>query len=85
MRKGRRCEMKIYLPTQGEIETDKVIAGIEALKGLTELEFKEVVRSIEKYFKEKKEKLTFDVEVTEDEFLKKIKDYYRNSKGTILL
>jgi hypothetical protein len=46
--------MKIYLPTQGEIETDKVIAGIEALKGLTELEFKEVVRSIEKYFKEKK-------------------------------
>ncbi|WP_369710804.1 hypothetical protein AB8B22_08585 [Leptotrichia sp. HSP-334] len=77
--------MKIYLPTQGEIETDKVIAGIEALKGLTELEFKEVVRSIEKYFKEKKEKLTFDVEVTEDEFLKKIKDYYRNSKGTILL
>lgn len=77
--------MKIYLPTQGEMETDKVIAGIEALKGLTELEFKEVVRSIEKYFKEKKEKLTFDVEVTEDEFLKKIKDYYRNSKGTILL
>lgn len=77
--------MKIYLPVQGEIETDKVIAGIEALKGLTELEFKEVVRSIEKYFKEKKEKLTFDVEVTEDEFLKKIKDYYRNSKGTILL
>lgn len=77
--------MKIYLPTQGEIETDKVIAGIEALKGLTELEFKEVVRSIEKYFKGKKEKLTFDVEVTEDEFLKKIKDYYRNSKGTILL
>lgn len=42
--------MKIYLPVQGEIETDKVIAGIEALKGLTELEFKEVVRSIEKYF-----------------------------------
>ena len=77
--------MKIYLPTQGEIETEKVVAGIEALKGLTELEFKEVVRSIEKYFKEKKEKLTFDVEVTEDEFLKKIKDYYRNSKGTILL
>ena len=77
--------MKIYLPTQGEIETDKVIAGIEALKGLTELEFKEVVRSIEKYFKEKKEKLTFDVEIEEDEFLKKIKDHYRNSKGTILL
>ena len=77
--------MKIHLPAQGEIETDKVIAGIEALKGLTELEFKEVVRSIEKYFKGKKEKLTFDVEVTEDEFLKKIKDYYRNSKGTILL
>ena len=44
-----------------------------------------MVRSIEKYFKEKKEKLTFDVEVTEDEFLKKIKDYYRNSKRTILL
>ena len=50
-----------------------MIAGIEALKGLTELEFKEVVRSIEKYFKEKKEKFTFDVEVTEDEFLKKNK------------
>ena len=62
-----------------------MIAGIEALKGLTELEFKEVVRAVDKYFKEKKEKLTFDVEVTEDEFLKKIKDYYRNSKGTILL
>lgn len=77
--------MKIYLPAQGQIETEKVIIAIEALKGLTELEFKEVVRSIEKYFKEKKEKLTFDVEVTEDEFLKKIKDYYRNSKGTILL
>ena len=72
--------MKIYLPAQGEIETDKVIAGIEALKELTELEFKEVVRSIEKYFKEKKEKLTFDVEVTEDEFLKKIKNYYNNPK-----
>ena len=84
-RKGRRCEMKIHLPAQGQIETEKVIIAIEALKGLTELEFKEVVRSIEKYFKEKKEKLTFDVEVTEDEFLKKIKDYYRNSKGTILL
>lgn len=77
--------MKIYLPAQGQIETEKVIIAIEALKGLTELEFKEVVRSIEKYFKEKKEKLTFDVEVTEDEFLKKIKDYYRNYKGTILL
>ena len=77
--------MRVHIPVQGEIETEKVIAGIEALKGLTELEFKEVVRSIEKYFKEKKEKLTFDVEVTEDEFLKKIKDYYRNSKGTILL
>ncbi len=77
--------MRVHIPAQGEIETDKVIAGIEALKGLTELEFKEVVRSIEKYFKGKKEKLTFDVEVTEDEFLKKIKDYYRNSKGTILL
>ena len=77
--------MRVHIPVQGEIETDKVIAGIEALKGLTELEFKEVVRSIEKYFKEKKEELTFDVEVTEDEFLKKIKDYYRNSKGTILL
>ena len=77
--------MRVHLPAQGEIETEKVVAGIEALKGLTELEFKEVVRSIEKYFKEKKEKLTFDVEVTEDEFLKKIKDYYRNSKGTILL
>lgn len=77
--------MRVHIPAQGEIETEKVIAGIEALKGLTELEFKEVVRSIEKYFKEKKEKLTFDVEVTEDEFLKKIKDYYRNSKGTILL
>ncbi len=77
--------MKIHLPAQGQIETEKVIIAIEALKGLTELEFKEVVRSIEKYFKEKKEKLTFDVEVTEDEFLKKIKDYYRNSKGTILL
>ena len=72
--------MKIYLPVQGEIETDKVIAGIEALKGLTELEFKEVVRSIEKYFKEKKEKLTFDVEIEEDEFLKKIKNYYNNPK-----
>lgn len=77
--------MKIYLPAQGQIETEKVIIAIEALKGLTELEFKEVVRSIEKYFKEKKEKLTFDVEIEEDEFLKKIKDYYRNSKGTILL
>ena len=77
--------MRVHIPAQGEIETDKVIAGIEALKGLTELEFKEVVRSIEKYFKGKKEKLTFDVEVTEDEFLKKIKDYYRKSKGTILL
>ena len=77
--------MRVHIPVQGEIETEKVIAGIEALKGLTELEFKEVVRAIEKYFKEKKEKLTFDVEVTEDEFLKKIKDYYRNSKGTILL
>ena len=77
--------MRVHIPAQGEIETDKVIAGIEAIKGLTELEFKEVVRSIEKYFKGKKEKLTFDVEVTEDEFLKKIKDYYRNSKGTILL
>ena len=77
--------MRVHIPAQGEIETDKVIAGIEALKGLTELEFKEVVRSIEKYFKEKKENLTFEVEVTEDEFLKKIKDYYRNSKGTILL
>jgi len=75
----------VRLPAQGEIETEKVIAGIEALKGLTELEFKEVVRAVDKYFKEKKENLTFDVEVTEDEFLKKIKDYYRNSKGTILL
>ena len=75
--------MRVHIPAQGEIETDKVITGIEALKGLTELEFKEVVRSIEKYFKKKK-KLTFDIEVTEDEFLKK-KDYYRNSKGTILL
>ena len=77
--------MRVHLPAQGEIETEKVVAGIEALKGLTELEFKEVVRAVDKYFKEKKEKLTFDVEVTEDEFLKKIKDYYRNSKGTILL
>ena len=77
--------MRVHLPARGEIETEKVIAGIEALKGLTELEFKEVVRAVDKYFKEKKEKLTFDVEVTEDEFLKKIKDYYRNSKGTILL
>ena len=77
--------MRVHIPAQGEIETEKVIAGIEALKGLTELEFKEVVRAVDKYFKEKKEKLTFDVEVTEDEFLKKIKDYYRNSKGTILL
>ena len=77
--------MKVRLPAQGEIETEKVIAGIEALKGLTELEFKEVVRAVDKYFKEKKEKLTFDVEIEEDEFLKKIKDYYRNSKGTILL
>lgn len=77
--------MRVRLPAQGEIETEKVIAGIEALKGLTELEFKEVVRAVDKYFKEKKEKLTFDVKVTEDEFLKKIKDYYRNSKGTILL
>lgn len=31
-----------------------MIAGIEALKGLTELEFKEVVRAVDKYFKEKK-------------------------------
>ena len=77
--------MRVHIPVQGEIETEKVIAGIEALKGLTELEFKEVVRAVDKYFKGKKEKLTFDVEVTEDEFLKKIKDYYRNSKGTILL
>ena len=77
--------MRVHIPVQGEIETEKVIAGIEALKGLTELEFKEVVRAVDKYFKEKKEKLTFDVKVTEDEFLKKIKDYYRNSKGTILL
>jgi len=77
--------MRVHIPVQGEIETEKVIAGIEALKGLTELEFKEVVRAVDKYFKEKKEKLTFDVEVAEDEFLKKIKDYYRNSKGTILL
>jgi len=77
--------MRVHIPVQGEIETEKVIAGIEALKGLTELEFKEVVRAVDKYFKEKKENLTFDVEVTEDEFLKKIKDYYRNSKGTILL
>ena len=77
--------MRVHIPAQGEIEIDKVITGIESLKGLTELEFKEVVRSIEKYFKEKKEKLTFDVEIAEDEFLKKIKDYYRNSKGTILL
>lgn len=72
--------MKIYLPAQGQIETEKVIIAIEALKGLTELEFKEVVRSIEKYFKEKKEKLTFDVEIEEDEFLKKIKNYYNNPK-----
>ena len=77
--------MRVHLPAQGEIETEKVVAGMEALKGLTELEFKEVVRAVDKYFKEKKEKLTFDVKVTEDEFLKKIKDYYRNSKGTILL
>lgn len=77
--------MRVHIPAQGEIEIDKVITGIEALKGLTELEFKEVVGSIEKYFKEKKEKLTFDVEIEEDELLKKIKDYYRNSKGTILL
>ena len=77
--------MRVHIPVQGEIETEKVIAGIEALKGLTELEFKEVVRAVDKYFKEKKENLTFDVEVTEDKFLKKIKDYYRNSKGTILL
>ena len=77
--------MRVHLPAQGEIETEKVVAGMEALKGLTELEFKIVVKEIEKYFKNKKEKLTFDVEVTEDEFLKKIKDYYRNSKGTILL
>ena len=46
--------MRVHIPAQGEIETDKVITGIEALKGLTELEFKEVVGSIEKYFKEKK-------------------------------
>ena len=72
--------MRVHIPVQGEIETEKVIAGIEALKGLTELEFKEVVRSIEKYFKEKKEKLTFDVEIEEDEFLKKIKNYYNNPK-----
>ena len=77
--------MRVRSPAQGEIETEKVIAGIEALKGLTELEFKEVVRAVDKYFKEKKEKLTFDVEIEEDEFLKKIKDYYKNSKGTILL
>ena len=72
--------MKIHLPAQGQIETEKVIIAIETLKGLTELEFKEVVRSIEKYFKEKKEKLTFDVEIEEDEFLKKIKNYYNNPK-----
>ena len=30
--------MRVRLPAQGEIETDKVITGIEALKGLTELE-----------------------------------------------
>lgn len=72
--------MKIHLPAQGQIETEKVIIAIEALKGLTELEFKEVVISIEKYFKEKKEKLTFDVEIEEDEFLKKIKNYYNNPK-----
>ena len=46
--------MRVHIPAQGEIETDKVITGIEALKGLTELEFKEVVRSVEKYFKEKR-------------------------------
>ena len=72
--------MKIHLPAQGQIETEKVIIAIEALKGLTELEFKEVVRSVDKYFKEKKEKLTFDVEIEEDEFLKKIKNYYNNPK-----
>ena len=77
--------MRVHLPAQGEIETDKVITGIEALKGLTELEFKEVVGSIEKYFKEKKEKLTFDVEITEDESLKKIKDFYKSIKSPILL
>ena len=62
-----------------------MIAGIEALKGLTELEFKEVVRAVDKYFKEKKEKLTFDVEITEDESLKKIKDFYKSIKSPILL
>ena len=77
--------MRVHLPARGEIETEKVIAGIEALKGLTELEFKIVVKEIEKYFKNKKEKLTFDIEITEDEFLKKIKDYYRNIKEPILL
>ena len=46
--------MRVHIPAQGEIEINKVITGIEALKGLTELEFKEVVRSVEKYFKEKK-------------------------------
>ena len=50
--------MRVHLPAQGEIETEKVVAGIEALKGLTELEFKIVVEEIEKYFKNKKEKLT---------------------------
>ena len=71
--------MRVRLPAQGEIETDKVITGIEALKGLTELEFKEVVRSVEKYFKEKKEKLTFDVEIEEDiiEILKEL-FFYNN-------
>jgi len=77
--------MRVHLPAQGEIETEKVVAGIEALKGLTELEFKIVVEEIEKYFKNKKEKLTFDVEITEDEFLKKIKDFYKSIKSPILL
>ena len=77
--------MRVRLPAQGEIETEKVVAGIEALKGLTELEFKIVVEEIEKYFKNKKEKLTFDVEITEDESLKKIKDFYKSIKSPILL
>lgn len=79
-KKKRGEKMKVHIPARGEIETDKVIKGIESLKGLTELEFKIVAEEIEEYFKNKKEKLTFDVQIMEDEFLKKIVDHYSNPK-----
>ena len=63
--------MRVHLPAQGEIETDKVITGIEALKGLTELEFKEVVRSVEKYFKEKKRNSPLMLKLKKMSFWKK--------------